>query len=96
MGDNGQEPLDGQESLPAFESGGRVERTGIALVHEGEYIVPAAASEALLSGGGSADGTVVNYYFPIQVEVMGSLPAAEVQRVANYVFDELSRELGSR
>ena len=30
-------------------AGDRVERTGLALVHEGEYIMPAAGSEALLS-----------------------------------------------
>ena len=79
--------------VPGFAAGGRVDRTGIALVHEGEYIVPAAGSEALIS---PAQGPVVNYYFPVQVEVVGSLPDDEVQRVAGYVFAELDRELASR
>jgi hypothetical protein len=80
--------------VPGYAAGGRVERTGIALVHEGEYIVPQAGSEAVISPGG--EEAVVNYYFPVQVEVVGSLPDAEVQRVAGYVFDQLDRELAAR
>jgi hypothetical protein len=47
----------------------RVERTGIALVHEGEIVLPAAGSEAeagLVTGEVRA---VVNYYFPVEIEV---------------------------
>jgi hypothetical protein len=80
-------------AVPGFAAGGRVERTGIALVHEGEYIVPQAGSEAVISAG---SGSVVNYYFPIQIEVVGTLPDDEVQRVASYVFRELDRELATR
>jgi len=39
---------------------------------------------------------VVNYYFPVRVELVGSLPDAEVQRVADFVFGELGRELATR
>jgi hypothetical protein len=45
---------------------------------------------------GTDAGTVVNYYFPVRVEVVGSLPDAEVSRVASYVFGELERELATR
>jgi hypothetical protein len=62
---------------------------------EGEYIVPQPGSEARISPP-PADGTVINYYFPVQIEVVGSLSDTEVQRVANYVFDELDRELATR
>jgi hypothetical protein len=79
--------------VPGFAAGGRVERTGIALVHEGEYIVPQAGSEAVISAG---SGSVVNYYFPIQIEVVGTLPDDEVQRIASHVFGELDRELATR
>jgi hypothetical protein len=41
-------------------------------------------------------GSVVNYYFPIQIEVVGTLPDDEVHRVASYVFRELDRELTTR
>jgi hypothetical protein len=46
----------------------------------------------------STDGgdAVVNYYFPVHVEVVGSLPDAEVLRVAEFVFGELDRELAAR
>jgi hypothetical protein len=43
-----------------------------------------------------AGPAVVNYYFPVHVEVVGILPDDEVQRVAGYVFDELDRELATR
>jgi hypothetical protein len=91
--------VDGDESydleVPAYAAGGRVDRTGIALVHEGEYIVPATGSEAIISPA-DAEGTVVNYYFPVQVEVVGCLPDDEVQRVADHIFTVLDRELATR
>lgn len=75
-------------------TGGRVERTGIALVHEGEYIVPAPGSEAMVSGSG--ESTVVNYHFPIEIEVVGAVDGAVVGEVVARVFAELDRELSSR
>ena len=42
---NNFEP-DGTEELPMFQSGGLVKETGLAVVHEGEYIMPAHGSEA--------------------------------------------------
>jgi hypothetical protein len=82
-------------AVPGFATGGRVERTGIALVHEGEYIVPQPGSEAAIASWPDG-GAVVNYYFPVQIEVVGSLPEAEVRRVAEHVFGELDRELNTR
>ncbi|MEZ4861765.1 MAG: hypothetical protein R3C14_10670 [Caldilineaceae bacterium] len=82
--------------VPAFQTGGRVERTGIALVHEGEYIMPAPGSEAQISGEAQGDGVVINYYFPIEIEIIGALSDEQIRRVSNYVFDELTRELASR
>jgi len=80
--------------------GDRVERTGLALVHEGEYVVPGPGSAAVLSPDPETDPGdgmgVVNYYFPVHVEVVGSLPEDEIQRVAGYVFSELDRELATR
>jgi len=81
--------------MPGFATGGRVERTGIALVHEGEYIVPQPGSEAVISPWPDSGG-VINYYFPVRIEVVGSLPDAEVRRVADHVFGELDRELNTR
>jgi hypothetical protein len=83
-------------SVPEFETGGRVEQTGIALVHEGEYIMPAPGSEAQIATADRADGPVINYYFPVEIEVIGALNDEQIRRVSEYVFDELARELASR
>jgi hypothetical protein len=83
--------------LPGFLRGGRVERSGLALVHQGEYIMPADGSEAEISldaWGGSSQ--VINYYFPVEVEVVGRLDAAQMQAVADFVFDQLNSALGAR
>jgi hypothetical protein len=83
--------------VPGFIQGGRVDRTGIALVHEGEYIVPAPGSEAILSPGGPGlNEPVINYYFPVVIEVVGSLSEEQIKRVADYVYDALEAELASR
>ncbi len=85
-------------SVPAFQSGGRVERTGIALVHSGEFIYPAPDSDALISSDseGMRGNQVINYYFPVEVELVGSLSNVEMQRVAQYVYDELTSALLSQ
>ena len=46
----------------------RVEKTGIALVHEGERIYPAEGSVAPL---GALTAAVVNYSFPVEIEIVG-------------------------
>ncbi len=75
----------------------RVERTGLALVHEGELVVPAPGAEAQLAppdfavGGGSAE---VHYWFPVQIEVVG-LDEQTAGGVVQRVFDELQQELES-
>jgi hypothetical protein len=76
----------------------RVERTGIALVHEGELVVPAPGAEAASSGadaGGDVEPAEVHYWFPVQVEVVG-LDEASTGAVVARVFEELGRELENR
>ncbi|WP_460060546.1 hypothetical protein [Streptomyces sp. YKOK-I1] len=41
-------------------------------------------------------GAKVHYYFPVEVEVVGDVDEALVQRVASEVFAQLNRELASR
>jgi hypothetical protein len=81
-------------AVPAFQAGGRVERTGIALVHEGEYVVPAPGSAAVL--GPVAATSTVTYTFPVEVEVVGALGEEHLRAVARHVFDELDDALRSR
>ena len=46
----------------------RVERTGLAVVHEGDRIFPGRGSQATM---GPLAPSVVNYYFPVEIEVVG-------------------------
>lgn len=60
----------------------RVERTGIALVHEGERIFPAEDSAAAIA---ASKAGVVNYYFPVEIEIVGG----GAERMAEEIFDAL-------
>ena len=67
--------------MPSFQFGGRVERTGIALVHEGEYVMPAPGSEAVVSPPGAGPhGQPVTWSFPVEVEVVGELSEDHLRR----------------
>lgn len=79
--------------LPGFDGGGRVERTGLAVVHEGEYIVPAPGSEATVALEAEETGRVVNYYFPVEVEIVGELGPEHMEAVAQYVYDDLTNQI---
>lgn len=48
----------------------RVSRTGIALVHAGELVLPAAGSEAQAEAAGESDRTTIHYHFPVEIEVV--------------------------
>lgn len=75
----------------------RVERTGLALVHEGELVVPAPGAEAQLASSDFATGegpAEVHYWFPVQIEVVG-LDEQTAGGVVQRVFDELQQELES-
>ena len=100
-------------ATPTADSAGtdtavRVERTGIALVHEGEYIGPDPQSTAFLGpvvgaqvtgvGGidDSSEPTEVHYWFPVEIEVVGAVDDSVADLVVARVFDELQREMASR
>jgi hypothetical protein len=88
------EEIGGLAIMPSFQFGGRVERTGIALVHEGEYVMPAPGSEAVISPAGAGPtGQPVTWSFPVEVEVVGELSEGHLQAVARHVFDELDTAL---
>ena len=63
-----------------------VENTGLALVHEGERIYPAENSAARLV---DSTDSVVNYYFPVEIEVVG---AGGVEALAEHIYEALQRE----
>lgn len=82
----GDETEDAFLEVPSFEGGGRVERTELALVHEGEYIgyAPPGHEHAM------------SMHFPVEIEVIGELTDAHKQAVAEYVYDQLDNALRSR
>jgi hypothetical protein len=93
-----EENLEGRLMVvPGFQAGGRVERTGIALVHEGEYIMPAPGSEAAITVGveGTRTEQVINYYFPVEIQVIGAPTREYMQEVAAYIYDELRTAFGT-
>lgn len=63
-----------------------VERTGLALVHEGERIIAAPDAVAALT---DAPAQIINYYFPVEIEVVGT------EALAEQIYDALQRELGA-
>jgi hypothetical protein len=91
---DGNKEVSGLVGVPAFQGGGRVERTGIALVHEGEYVLPALGAEAVIAPENA--GQVINYYFPVQIEIVGTLNEQQLKRVAEYMYADLHTELDSR
>jgi hypothetical protein len=84
-----------REELPMFQSGGFVKETGLAVVHEGEYIMPAPGSEATIEPAPMMTQEVVNYYFPVEVVVVGGLSdedhAAVEARIWRSFGDALDR-----
>ncbi|MEU4477944.1 hypothetical protein AB0F68_07770 [Micromonospora sp. NPDC023966] len=46
--------------------------------------------------GAPGSGPVVNYYFPVEVEIVGDVDDAVVKRVVERVFAELDREMSCR
>jgi hypothetical protein len=66
-----------------------VKRTGLAVVHEGERIFAAAAAQAEMRVSGA---NVVNYYFPVEIEVVG---AEAGDALAESIYDALQRELSA-
>ncbi|HKV30679.1 MAG TPA: hypothetical protein VJT14_06650 [Candidatus Dormibacteraeota bacterium] len=72
--------------VPSFEGGGRVERTELALVHEGEYIgyAPPGHEHAM------------SMHFPVEIEVIGELTDSHKQAVADYLYEQLESVLRSR
>jgi hypothetical protein len=71
----------------------RVRRTGIALVHEGELVLPASGSEAEADVVLSDSRTVVNYYFPVEIEVVAGGTPVDVDGIVDAAMDRLNRSL---
>jgi hypothetical protein len=79
--------------IPMFASGGVVKETGLAIVHEGEYIMPAPGSEAEIKSAEMGTNGVVNYYFPVEIVVVGSLPDEERAAIEARIWESLGEAM---
>jgi hypothetical protein len=78
---------------PAHWSGLRVKETGLAVVHQNEYILPAPGSEAVTEPVALSDRTVINYYFPVEIVIVGELSEEEHQAIQARVWEQFSDAL---
>jgi hypothetical protein len=84
---------DEMEEVPSFQSGGFVKETGLAVVHEGEYIKPSPGSEAEIEPAQMTAQGVVNYYFPVEVVIVGGLPEEERAVLEARIWESLGDAL---
>ncbi len=73
----------------------RVRRTGIALVHEGELVLPAAGSAAEAEQVIDDARTMVQYVFPVEIEVRGVPDGPDLDELAERTLLRLARGLES-
>jgi hypothetical protein len=73
----------------------RVEETGIALVHEGELILPAAGSEAHAAQASDDTRATIIYYFPVEVEVRAATETVSSDDFVAQTLGTLIDGLGS-
>ncbi|MCW8900039.1 MAG: hypothetical protein OQK75_05390 [Gammaproteobacteria bacterium] len=73
-------------------SASRVRKTGIALVHEGEVVLPAAGSEAQAEQVTDDSRTAIHYHFPVEIEIIDA-PEINMQEIVEEVLSRLNRAL---
>lgn len=71
----------------------RVLETGIALVHRGELVLPAAGSDAQAAVAGADARTMIEYHFPVEIEIVGAAAPIDLDAIARHVFDRFNRRL---
>lgn len=73
----------------------RVLRTGIALVHQGELILPADGSEAEAERVIGDARATIHYYFPVEIEVRAAPDPPDSEAIIQEALRRLARSLGS-
>lgn len=71
----------------------RVRRTGIALVHEGELILPAEGSEAQAELVAGDARSVVHYHFPVEIEVRAAPDPVDPEEIIRRTLLRLTQGL---
>jgi hypothetical protein len=75
--------------------GARVTQTGIALIHKGELVLPAAGSAAQAEQVLDDERAVIHYHFPVEIEVRGSAPAMDVDALVDQALTRFTQGLES-
>ncbi|MGV9818732.1 hypothetical protein [Nocardia xishanensis] len=73
--------------------GVRVTRTGIALVHEGELVMPAADSAAHAEQMLDDERSEIQYHFPVEIEVRSGEAAVDVDALIERALGRLVQGL---
>jgi hypothetical protein len=78
---------------PAGNGAARVTRTGIALVHEGEIVLPAAGSEAQAEQVADDARASIHYFFPVEIEVRAGGQHIDPQQIVDLALERLARSV---
>lgn len=87
--------MDGSASGDGGTEAARVARTGLALVHEGELILPASGSEAGLEPAAGDARSELRFVFPVEIEVRGGHEPVDVDAIADATLRRLAQGLRS-
>lgn len=71
----------------------RVRRTGLAVVHEGEWVVAAPGSEAEIEPMRGDSQAVVHYHFPVEIEVVSAGRAVDHEELVDLTLGRLAEYL---
>lgn len=91
----GKEDGSRNDSLPLGGNGvaTRVKHTGIALVHEGEIILPAAGSEAQAEQVLADSRQIIHYHFPVIIEHVPEEPTESVEDKINHHLEVAAQSI---
>jgi hypothetical protein len=78
---------------PTGNGPARVTRTGIALVHEGEIVLPAAGSEAQAQQVTEDARATIHYFFPVEIEVVAGGKHTDPQHIVDLALERLARSV---
>ena len=81
---------------PNGNGAAKVTRTGIALVHEGEIVLPAAGSEAQAEQVADDARASIHYFFPVEVEVVSGGQHVDPQHIADLALERLARSVRAK
>jgi hypothetical protein len=84
-----------QDTTGASGTAARVTRTGIALVHEGELILPAGGSEAETEQVATDAGSTVQYIFPVEIEVRALGSELDLDAIVDTTLGSLAEGLAA-